>query len=383
MPHPKPKTKKKSNILYCVVLQPMKQRIHSIDIVRGLIMVIMTLDHVRDFLHYPTSPLNLKTTTTLLFFTRWITHFCAPTFVFLAGVSAVLAGQRRSKEQLSAFLIKRGAWLILSDLLIITFIFTFDPGYHVLVLEVLAATGVGMLILSLLIWTPNWLIAAIGFAILLGHNLLPHEQGLAIFNLTPQRTIYRLYSFIPWTGILLLGYIAGQMYRTGFDAKRRQRILLITGISTIAVFLILRTINSYGDPSPWSTEQHPLLSFLNTTKQPPSLLFATMTLGPILLLLSLAENSKNNFFRVFGNVPYFYFILHLLAIRILNLILIAAANKPFKFEGYPLVWQAENFGVPLWTVYLIWLSLILLLYFPCRWYMNYKKSHNNWWLSYI
>jgi len=398
----------KDNDLYIArILFAMKKRISSIDTVRGLIMIIMTLDHVRDFLHYPGNPpLNMATTTGILFFTRWITHFCAPTFVFLAGISANLAGQRRSKQQLSLFLLKRGAWLILSDLLIISLIFTFDPGYHVLVLEVLTATGFGMIILALLVWAPLWVIAVAGLSIIFGHNLLDHVQvdpktvpgGLltvfltargSIFPLGGHRTIAVLYPFLPWAGALLMGYVFGNLYRIDFNIQRRQRILLLSGLSLIILFIVLRSVNHYGDPSPWTNQRNgtvTVLSFLNATKQPPSLLFLCMTLGPVLVLLSFAERFKSSIWavcRVYGNVPYFYFILHLCVIRILNVLLILIEGLPFKFTGFPLVWNAEGLGYPLWAVYLFWLLILVTLYTPCRWYAQYKKTHSTWWLSYL
>jgi len=224
----------------------MKERVHSIDIVRGLIMIIMTLDHTRDFLHVPDSPLNMQTTTVILFFTRWVTHFCAPTFVFLSGVSAFLAGQKRSKKELSLFLLKRGAWLILSDLLIISLLFTFDPLYHVVVLEVLWAIGFGMILLALLIHTPMRVIAITGLIIILGHNLLDYVQlpqnGLtgdlsklfvsalgAVIPLGGNRSVAVLYAALPWAGIMLLGYVFGTIYKTGFNGERRRKILLLSG----------------------------------------------------------------------------------------------------------------------------------------------------------
>ena len=380
----------------------MKQRIHSIDIVRGLIMIIMTLDHVRDFLHYPgPSPLNLQTTTTTLFFTRWITHFCAPTFVLLAGVSASLAGQRRSQQELRQLLLKRGAWLILSDLLLISLIFSLDLGYHVLVLEVLWATGFGMIILALLLKTPRWLIATIGMSILLGHNLLdqtPNTSGVltifltargSVFPIANHRMIAVLYSVLPWTGILLMGYVLGSLYHSSYNPQRRRQLLQLTGLGLIGLFIILRSANIYGDPSPWTlqpTKTSTFLSFLNTTKQPPSLLFMCMTIGPVLILLSFAERLKgplSSIFQVYGNTPYFYFILHLFTIRVLNILLILKEGLPFKSNGDPFVWQAQGLGYPLWAVYLLWIFVVVILYLPCRWYGRYKKANGYWWLSYI
>ena len=385
----------------------MKPRIHSIDIIRGLIMVIMTLDHTRDFLHFPgPSPLNMQTTTVILFFTRWITHFCAPTFVFLSGVSAFLAGQRRTKKELSRFLLTRGLWLILSDMLIISFLFSFDLQYHMLVLEVLWAIGAGMIILALLIHAPRVVIATIAILILFGHNLLnylpPAGTGVAgtlrtvflsaagsVMPISAARTVAELYSVLPWASVLLLGYVFGKLFKNGADPTRRQLILLISGFSFIGLFILLRFINHYGDPNPWSVQRnsaHTLLSFLNTTKQVPSLLFFAMTLGPVMILLALAEKFTNRltaFFEVYGNVPYFYFIGHLSLLRIMNILLIALKGLPFKSDGNPFVWQALGFGFPLWAVYLFWLFVVVAFYFPCKWYGIYKRTHPKWWLSYL
>jgi len=385
----------------------MKERIHSIDIVRGLIMIIMTLDHTRDFLHFPgQSPLDMQTTTVILFFTRWVTHFCAPTFVFLSGVSAYLAGQRRTKKELSVFLFKRGLWLILSDMLIISLLFSFDLQYHMLILEVLWATGFGMIILALLLRAPVKVIGAVAIIIMFGHNLLDYIQlpqtGMpgaftrlfllargAFIPLSAGRAIIVLYAVLPWTGALLLGYAFGTLYKTVYDAKKRQRILRIAGISAIMLFIVIRLINRYGDPSPWAIQRnaaHTLLSFLNATKQSPSLLFMLMTLGPVMLLLSFTEKAGNlaaEFCRVYGNVPYFYFIVHLSVLRAVNIILALVSGLPMKSDGSPIVWQIKGFGIPLWEVYLLWAGVVLLLYFPSRWYGNFKRTHSRWWLSYV
>lgn len=385
----------------------MKQRIHSIDIIRGLIMIIMTLDHSRDFLHYPgPSPLNMQTTTVILFFTRWITHFCAPTFVFLSGVSVFLAGRHRTKKELSSLLLRRGAWLILSDLLIISFLFTFDLQYHVLVLEVLWATGFGMIILALMIRTTLPAVAAIAVIIMFGHNIFDYmplpKSGLggslitlllsafgSIIPIGANRIIAALYAAVPWASAMFLGYVFGSLYQTHIDPKRRQKILLLSGISFTGLFIILRFINHYGDPSPWATQRnnvHTILSFLNATKQVPSLLFFSMTLGPLMILLSITEKISNRFTavcEVYGNTPYFYFILHLCLLRVINIVLILIEGIPMKSSGSPLVWQAQGFGHPLWAVYLFWIAVVAILYYPCKWYGNYKRTHGYWWLSYI
>lgn len=385
----------------------MKQRIPSIDIARGLIMIIMALDHTRDFLHYPSSPTNMQTTTVILFFTRWITHFCAPTFVFLSGVSVFLAGQRRTKKELSSFLLKRGLWLIFTDILIMSLLLTFDLQYHIFVLEVLWATGFGMIMLALLIRTSLPVIAAIALIIIFGHNILDYislpKNGFGgsaltlllapfrgMISIGDNRFIAGLYAAIPWSGAILLGYVFGRFYQTGFDSKRRQKILLLSGISLIGLFILLRSINQYGDPSPWSVQRntaHTILSFLNVTKQMPSLLFFSITLGPVMILLSMAENISNRFTaicRVYGNVPYFYFILHFCLLRVMNVALILIEGVPMKSSSeLPLVWQADGFGHPLWAVYLFWIAVVALMYYPCKWYGNYKRTHGYWWLSYV
>jgi uncharacterized membrane protein len=384
----------------------MKERIHSIDIIRGLIMVIMAIDHTRDFMHIPASPLNMQTTTVILFFTRWITHFCAPTFVFLSGVSAFLAGQRRSKNELSLFLLKRGIWLILSDLLIITLLFSFDIQYHLFILEVLSAIGFGMILLAVLIYLPRSVIAVIAVIIIFGHNAFDYVKfaddstigavikflisGAASVNpIGAGRTVAELYPPVTWAGPLLLGYVFGSLYQIGADAAKRQKTLLYTGLSFIGLFIILRLINHYGDPAPWLVQRnaaHTLLSFLNTAKQPPSLFFILMTLGPVMVLLAIAEKCSNRlsaFFEVYGNVPYFFFIAHFCLLRCINILLIIISGLPFKSDGNPFVWQVQGFGYPLWAVYLIWLFVILAFYFPCKWYGNYKRTHRHWWLSYV
>ncbi|MES2371876.1 MAG: heparan-alpha-glucosaminide N-acetyltransferase domain-containing protein [Bacteroidota bacterium] len=387
----------------------MKQRIHSIDIIRGLIMIIMALDHSRDFFHHPgLSPTNLQTTTVILFFTRFITHFCAPGFIFLSGVSVFLTGERRTKKELSSLLFKRGLWLILSDMLIISLLFTFDLQYHILVLEVLWATGFGMILLALLIRTSLPAIAAIAVIILFGHDLLNYVTlpnngfggSLLTLLVSPFRGMVQigdgrfiagLYAAIPWSGAILLGYVFGKLYQNGFDGKKRQKTLLISGIFFICLFFLLRSINHYGDPRPWTIQRnfaHTVLSYLNVTKQVPSLLFFSITLGPILVLLSMIEKTSNRFTavcRVYGNVPYFYFIGHFCLLRVINIVLIFIEGIPMKSSSdLPLVWQATGFvGYPLWAVYLFWIAVVALMYYPCKWYGNYKRTYGHWWLTYV
>jgi uncharacterized membrane protein len=211
----------------------------------------------------------------------------------------------------------------------------------------------------------------------------------AIIPLEGNRALALLYPALPWGGILLMGYWLGSLYGPGFDAGRRRRLLLIMGAGFIVLFVVLRLVNGYGDPAPWSKQRnvaHTLLSFLNTSKQPPSLLYVSMTIGPVLMLLALVDRLQNRWTSlcaVYGNVPYFYFIVHLCLLRLMNLGMIAASGIGFHSDGNILVWQAKGFGYPLWACYGYWFFVVALLYLPCKWYGNYKKTNPRWWLSYL
>lgn len=388
-----------------------KQRIASIDIVRGLIMLLMAIDHTRDFfLHNGAgNPTNMATTTPIYFFTRWVTHFCAPNFVFLSGISAYLAGRRRTPVEFRSFLLKRGLWLIVFEVVFLSFALTLNPSFNMIVLQVIWAIGFSMILLALLSRASLTVIGITGAVIFFGHDIITNlpapKMGAGNFLVTmfftafgsafplgKTRVLLDLYAVIPWTGVMLLGYVFGQMYTSAFDPQRRKRILLITGLSMIGLFVILRYFNIYGDPAPWSPQRTPVitfLSFLNTSKYPPSLLYLCMTIGPALVALSLIENIKNKFtflLIVYGNVPFFYYILHIYLIRLLDIVVfflqgysikqIVTPNQPFNF-------QPPGFGFSLLGVYLMWLLIITILYFPCRWYSQYKQTHHQWWLSYL
>src|SRR5579862_7395371 len=273
-----------------------KKRIDSIDLLRGIIMVIMAIDHVRDFFHITAStdaPTNLATTTPQLFFTRWITHFCAPVFVFLAGTSVYLYGVRKTKKELSFFLIKRGVWLILVEFFVMSFIFTFNPLYNVVVLQVIWATAVSMILLGLCVSLPLQYILTIGLIIVFGHNLLDypeaarnqevgffwnlaHHSRFNIYEVFPKHFLAILYPFFPWVGVMFCGYALGNLFGPEYGEEKRKRILIIMGILITAIFVVLRFINQYGDPNPWSAQRngmYTLLSFLNLTKYPPSIMY--------------------------------------------------------------------------------------------------------------
>jgi len=390
----------------------LKHRIESIDILRGLIMLIMAIDHVRDYFHpiIPANdPTNIATTTPFLFFTRFITHYCAPLFVFLSGISAQLAGGRRTKKQLSAFLIKRGVWLIIVELVLISFAFSLDPLHRVLPLQVIWAIGASMIILGVWIWLPTDLIAATGIVLVFGHDILDYlalpKTGAAGFLwklfFTGHREFFQIagpffvktnYALLPWAGVMMLGYVFGLTYRSSFDPARRKRILQTAGVFLIMLFFILRVFNIYGDPSPWSAQRTTvlsILSILNVSKYPPSLLYLCITLGPGMLLLASMENVKNkltDIFIIYGNVPFLYYILHWFILRTLSI-------AEFYLQGYGekdiynaklmFFFRPDGMGVGLGWVYIVWFVVIAILYFPCRAFATYKRTHSQWWLSYL
>jgi uncharacterized membrane protein len=390
-----------------------KFRFESIDIVRGLVMLIMAIDHVRDLFHagHP-DPTDLAVTTPILFFTRWITHFCAPTFVFLSGISAFLAGTRRTRKQLSSFLITRGLWLIVVEVVLITFAITLNPFYNVLVLQVIWVIGGSMVILGILVRfkAPLAFIAVLGGLIFCCHNLpdimnfgaitktflwrlLLSAGGFnALWPLGDNRFLLIAYALLPWTGVMLLGYVCGATYKYSFHPGKRRKILLNSGLLMLLVFGVFRYYNIYGDPSPWAvqkTTELSIISFLDVTKYPCSLLYLCMTLGTALVLLALTENVKNKFTSIliiYGNVPFFYYLCHWYLIRFINVALFFAMN--YKTDQIvnpkqPLLFQPDGFAFNLFGVYMVWLIVIFALYFPCRWYSRYKKTHRQWWLSYI
>jgi uncharacterized membrane protein len=382
-----------------------KFRIHSIDILRGVVMIIMALDHTRDFLHIPSDPTNLQTTTPVLFFTRWITHFCAPVFVFLSGTSAFLSGRKKTKKELSSFLLKRGIWLIIIEVTVFNLFLTFDPTYSFLAVQVLWVIGFSMIILAAAIYLPIKAIFFIGLIIVCGHNLLDafnypnpaktplwwgflHEQSF--FSYAPKRLFAILYPLLPWPGVMMLGYCLGSLFRKEIDAKRRQRILMTSGIVITLFFVALRFTNIYGDPSEWkpqNTSMFTILSFLNTTKYPASLLFLSMTLGPALIFLSLFEKAKGKWTKmisVYGRVPFFYFLIHFLLIHLICMALFFANGHTLSEASTGLLhFQAPDQGVSLRMVYLIWIAVVVVLYPVCKKYDRLKASHKKWWLSYL
>ncbi|MDQ2718717.1 MAG: heparan-alpha-glucosaminide N-acetyltransferase domain-containing protein [Bacteroidota bacterium] len=380
-------------------------RIHSIDILRGLVMVIMALDHTRDFFHISSDPTNLLTTTPILFFTRWITHFCAPIFVFLSGTSAFLSGRKKTKNELSVFLLKRGLWLIIIEVTIFNLFLTFDPTYHFIALQVLWVIGFSMIILAAVIYLPLRVIFFVGCIIVFGHNFLDvfdytqpnttpwwwgflHQQSF--FPYGSNRMLAVLYPLIPWPGVMMLGYCLGSLYVKEYNAQKRQKFFMATGIAVTLFFILLRFTNLYGDPQPWSIQRNfitTILSFFNTTKYPPSLLFLSMTLGPALIFLSFLEKKKGKWTQiisVYGRVPFFYFLLHFFVLHfILMIIFFINGHSITEAATGFLFFRPADFGYPLLIVYLIWMAVVISLYPVCKKYDRLKSSHKNWWLSYL
>ncbi|MEO7307640.1 MAG: heparan-alpha-glucosaminide N-acetyltransferase domain-containing protein [Ferruginibacter sp.] len=389
-----------------------RSRIRSIDFLRGLIMVIMALDHTRDFFHKDGligDPLNPDTTSPILYFTRWITHFCAPTFVFLSGLSAWLQSKRKSKKELSLFLITRGLWLIAVDLIIMSFAFTLDIHYGNFVLETLWSIGAGMAILGLIIYLPFNMILALGLVILFGHNLLDYAEAsragkvplwwnflhlVTIAKLWGDHSLFIFYPFLSWSGLMMLGYCCGKLF-TDVQPQQRNKILRWTGACAILVFITLRLINGYGNPQHWSEQKDALktfFSFMNVQKYPPSLLFLCATMGPMLIFLSLLKEAGNRISKiisVYGRVPLFYFIVHFLVLHLAQAITYLARGHSFEegmqgLPGLPFKFAAPGEGYNLFIVYCIWILTVIIMYPFCKWYDNYKINHKEkWWLSYL
>jgi uncharacterized membrane protein len=389
--------------------QKQMKRISSIDVVRGIVMMIMALDHVRDLMHINSiteSPTNLETTTPLLFFTRWITYLCAPTFVFLAGTSAYLFLQKTGPSLSRSFLLKRGAYLIMLEFIVVNLALFFDPAYHTLLFEVIAAIGFGFIILGLSLNASIKTIGTIGLVIIFCHTLVPliPFEGNSIvkkilqslfspgaFPMSTSRVFVMAYPPIPWLGIMLLGFVSGRFF--ALPADKRKRLFIKTGLIALLLFMVMRYINIYGDPGPWAVQKNLLfsfLSFLNVTKYPPSLLFCLVTLGIMFIMLALTEGVKNQFSRiasVYGKVPLFYFLAHFFLIHLIMVAMMLLQG----FSWSQLDFTSGTFGRPkgvqsgveLWAIYLIWIAVVAALYKPCLWFGQYKKQHTQWWLKYI
>jgi len=389
---------------------PVRRRVESIDVVRGVIMIVMALDHTRDFFGPAgVNPSDMAQTTVALFFTRWITHFCAPVFFLLTGTGAYLSRGRRTRRQLSRLLVTRGLWLIVLELTVVRCLgYQFNFDYHVTMLVVLWALGWSMIALAALVYLPPAVITVVGIAMIAAHNLLDPIRASSLGGLAPLwsilhgpgmvlalsgHVVFAAYPLIPWIGVTAAGYGLGQLYRQ--TADRRGPLLLRLGFAMTTGFVLLRLANVYGDPVRWSAQpsaMFTLLSFLNTTKYPPSLLFLLMTLGPAVLLLWLVDRGTPRVLRpalVLGHVPLFYFVLHFSLIHLLAVIIcqFRYGDAHWMFESpslaqYPIT-PPPGWGYSLPIVYLIWVCVVTMLYPACAWYARLKQRRGDWWLSYL
>jgi uncharacterized membrane protein len=370
---------------------PARTRLDSIDLLRGAVMILMALDHSRDFFTtWTVNPVDLKATTPFLFATRWVTHFCAPVFSFLAGTGAFLSAARgKPKSSLSWFLFSRGLWLIVLDLTIVHV--GFAGGNRELALITLWALGGSMIVLSALVYLPTWAIAAIGALIVCGHNAFDGINGGVVWQLlhtggpiAPHLAVG--YPILPWIGVMALGYAFGEVVI--LPTEKRRRTMLLAGLSMIALFVILRSKNIYGDPDPWTAQKDfvfSLMSFVNTEKYPPSLLYTLMTLGPALVALALLDRvrvSPSNFVVVFGRVPMFYYILHLFFLHIPAWIVF---GRRYGWSVMSFGWGTtpRDYGATLAVAYLAWALAVAALYPLCRWYAGIKARSRNPILSYL
>jgi uncharacterized membrane protein len=383
---------------------PARARLESVDLVRGAIMIVMALDHTRDFFGVPgTSPTNVSRAGAALFFTRWITHFCAPVFFLLTGTGAYLSLRKKSIGALSRLLLTRGLWLIVLEVVVLRCLgYQFNVDYRLTMLIVLWALGWAMITLSALVHLPLPAITAFGLVLIAGHNLLDgirpttawltvlHGQGFVIDG---PHAVFVAYPLIPWVGVTAAGFGLGRIY--DWPDERRRAFLLRAGLLLSAAFIVLRGVNLYGDPSRWRHQAASIttvLSFLNTTKYPASLLFLLMTLGPALLMLGAAERRRPRWLQpalVLGRVPLFYYVLHFM---VLHLLAVGVAYARYRdahwmFESpdvanYPFT-PPPGWGYSLPVVYAIWISVVLALYPACKWFAGVKQRRRDAWLSYL
>jgi uncharacterized membrane protein len=389
------------------------KRVLSIDILRGLIMVIMALDHTRDFFHLGgmgSKPMDPETTNIFLFFTRWITHLCAPTFLFLSGVSAYLSAKNKDPKEASGFLIKRGFWLVFVEIVFISFALTFNPSYNLVFLTVIWAIGWSMILLGILSRISHRLVLIVGLVLFFGHNLMnyfvfPAPNTLAggliaslfttsgtVIPFNADHNIIVSYAILPWAGAMFIGFSVGKLYNAEFEANKRRRYLRYGGLALLMLFVLLRYFGWYGNLSPrkeYVDLLKSIFSFFDVSKYPPSLQFYGMTLGLSLLFLSAFEQVENRFTKilmVYGRVPFFYYVMHLYLIHTIVVITFFSTGfgtNEIVSDQSPFLFVPPGFGFSLPIVYVFWIAVVALLYKPCIWFQKYKSSHQQWWLSYL
>lgn len=375
-------------------------RLRSVDALRGLVIVLMALDHTRDFFHAGAmtgSPTDLAQTTPILFATRWVTHLCAPTFAWLAGVGAWLRLQRpgETRASLSRYLLVRGAWLVALEVVVMNAAITFSlPGAYPILLLVLWSLGLSMVGLAALVWVPVRPLLMASVLVVAGHNLL---DGVSAASLGAFAGLWRVlhepgvvsaagvvaivgYPLVPWVAVMAAGFASGPLF--ALPADRRTARLAIVGVALCALFVVVRAANAYGDPAPWrpqGTVAFTLLSFLNTTKYPPSLAFLLMTLGPACLILAWLERRTprdGHPLVVLGRVPLFFYVAHfwVLHAMVVALALVVYGRSAWGFAfmpvpsmGGPASAFPSGFGYALWVTYVVWVSVVVLLWPVCRW----------------
>lgn len=377
------------------------KRIISLDMLRGLVMVLMVLDHVRTFFSVRRfQPTDLTQTTIPLFLTRWVTHLCATSFIFLAGAAAYLYFVRRqqSKRQLSRYLIIRGLMLVFLELTVVNLAWLFDQIHTLSAAGVLWVIGWSMVVLAVIIYLPIKVIAYSGILLIVGHNLFDnlHVEQLGQFGwvwailhepkmltLFANKKFFVVYLLIPWIGVMATGYAFGTVFT--LEKTVRHKFMRRLGWGLIFAFLIIRAINIYGDPQPWSVQanlSYTILSFINCTKYPPSLLYLLITLGLAILLLDLFENRRFRILKpllLFGQVPLFFYIIHLWLIRC-TAVLLALPKYGLKAIFLPFLSSFQmpaDYGYDLPTVYSLWIFMVILLYPICNWFADYKKKHTS------
>ncbi len=382
-----------------------RARLEAIDVVRGVIMIIMALDHTRDFFGIPgQNPTDLANATAGLFLTRWVTYFCAPVFFLLTGTGAYLSLRRKSPGELSRFLFVRGVWLIFLEVVLLRCLaYQFNVDYRVTMLLVVWALGWAMITLSALVRLPAFVVTGLGAVMIVGHNLFDsvtsasplwailHAPGFVVN--APGHVVFVAYPLIPWIGVTAVGYGLGQVY--GWDTERRRAFLLRLGLALSLAFLVVRGVNAYGDPSHWmrqKTAVFTMLSFLSTTKYPPSLLFLLMTLGPAMIFLWSVDRGTPRILRpalVIGKVPLFYYLWHFALIHLLAVVTCYAryGSAHWMFESpdlahYPFS-APPGWGYSLPVVYLVWALVVVAMYPLCRWFAALKQRRSDAWLSYL
>ncbi len=385
-----------------------KERLWSLDVLRGAVIVLMALDHVRLFWAGTAfSPTDIEATSSGWFFARWITHFCAPAFVFLAGTSAFLFYQKAGIFALRHFLLTRGIWLIFIELAVITPSLLFDWPWNTgfFILQAIWAIGWGMIALCLWSYLPKRLIFFISVGLIAGHNLLDGispdswgqwgwlwkllHMGESWVPLTDSLSLFAVYPLIPWVGVMALGYCFGEVMSR--EREGRRQFLLWAGIGLIEAFIIIRFTNLYGDPHPWDFqargEAFTILSFLNTTKYPPSFLYLCMTLGPAMLCLYFLDGVKDKvaaFFRVFGRVPFFFYVIHFSVINLFaHLWHYFRYGQWFNFLTIPAEQWPVGYEPSLSLMYGVWAIVIAIFYYLCRWYGDFKFRRKEWVWKYL